>query len=159
MAVPSVLAIVIAAVMSASGALAQAVSETPDGKTAPDSEKKEMPPPGVRSAPAAGGLVVFIDPATGKIRQPTPAEIGSLISPPAAVTPLVRKPLVTWSGPGGTVGVVLDRSFDSYMVVTKKPDGKLAMDCVVGDKKAAEAVATGVKGAKKPDDKEAPRVQ
>lgn len=137
MTLRSVLAIVIAAVVSASGALAQAVPQASDGKT------------------AAGGLVVFIDPATGKVRQPSAAEIGSLVSPSAGVTPLVRKPLVTWTGPGGAVGVILDSSFDSYMVVTKKPDGKLAMKCVVGDKKADEAVSTCVKGAKKPDDKEA----
>jgi hypothetical protein len=160
MRVPGVLAIVIAAAVSASGALAQAVPQIPDGKTAPDTEKKkDVPPPGARSAPAAGGLVVFIDPVTGKIRQPSAAEIGSLVSPPAAVTPLAVKPLVTITGPGGAVGVVLDSSFDSYMVVTKKPDGKLAMDCVVGGKKADEAVSAGAKGAKKPDDKEAPRVQ
>jgi hypothetical protein len=155
MRVPGVPAIVIAAVVSASGAFAQAVPPPSDAKKAPVAEKKAAPPPGEPGARAAGGLVVFIDPVTGKIRQPDAAEIGSLVSPPAAVTPLVIKPLVTWTLPGGAVGVVLDSSFDSYMVVTKKPDGKLAMDCVVGGKKADEAVATGVKGAKKPDDKEA----
>jgi hypothetical protein len=159
MKVPSVLAIVIAAVVSASFALAQQAPPPPDAKKAPEAEKKAAPPPGTPSAPSAGGLVVFIDPVTGKVRQPDAAEIGSLVPPPAAVTPLVEKPLVTWTGPGGAVGVVLDSSFDSYMVVTKKPDGKLAMECVVGDKKADEAVSTGMKGAKKPDDKEAPRVR
>lgn len=159
MRVPGVLAIVIAAAVSASGALAQVVPPPPDAKKAPEPGKRAAPAPGEPGAPAAGGLVVFIDPATGKIRQPTAAEIGSLVSPPAAVTPLVAKPLAMKFGPGGAVGVVLDSRFESFMVVTKTPDGKLATDCVVGGKKADEIVSAGAKTARKPDEKEAPRVQ
>ncbi len=103
--------------------------------------------------------MVFIDPVTGKIRQPDAAEIGSLVQPPAAVTPPVEEPLVMKFGPGDAVGVVLDSRFESFMVVTKTPDGKLATDCVVGKKKADEIVSAGGKGAKKPGGKEAPHVQ
>ena len=45
------------------------------------------------------------------------------------------------------------------MVVTKTPDGKLAMECVTGGKKADEVVAAGTKPAPKPDGKEAPHVR
>ncbi len=31
-------------------------------------------------------------------------------------------------GPGGAVGVVLDSRYESFMVATKAPDGKLATD-------------------------------
>lgn len=129
---------------------------------APFARAEQAPPPAdAKKAPEAskGGLVVFIDPVTGKIRQPDAAEIGSLVSPPAAVTPLVEEPLVMKIGPGGAVGVVLDSRFESFMVVTKTPDGKLAMDCVTGGKKADEAVSAGAKTARKPDGKEAPHVR
>lgn len=159
MRVPNILAIVIAAAVSAAGAWAQAVPPPSDAKKAAEPEKRAAPPPGIPSAPSAGGLVVFIDPVTGMIRQPDAAEIGSLFPPPAAVTPLVEEPLVMKIGPGGAVGVMLDSRFESFMVVTKTPDGKLAADCVVGAKKADEIVSAGVKGAKKPGDKEAPHVQ
>ena len=62
-------------------------------------------------------------------------------------------------GPGAAVGVVLDSRFDSFMVVTKAPDGKLTMDCVTGRKQADEAVSGGAKTAKEPGGKEAPHVQ
>lgn len=90
------------------------------------------------AAPAAAGLVVFRDPVTGQIRQPSAAEIRSILPPEKPQAP---RTLVTKTGPNGAVGIVLDSSFDSYLVVTKKPDGKLAMDCVTGEKKAELAIA------------------
>jgi len=144
-------AVVISLALGSSGALAQ---------QAPEPEKKAGP-----AAPAAGGLVVFVDPVTGKIRQPDAAEIGRLLSLPAAPgasAPLVEKPLVMKYGPGDAVGVVLDSRFESFMVATKKPDGKLAMDCVDGKKKAEEAVAaatTPARAARKPGGKESADVR
>jgi hypothetical protein len=125
---------------------------------APPAETKAV---AVREGPAAPakGLVVFIDPVTGKIRQPDPAEIGGLVAPPAAVTRPVEAPLVMKFGPGGAVGVVLDSRFESFMVVTKKPDGKLAMDCVTGEQKAHEAISAGANHVHKPDGKEVPRAK
>jgi hypothetical protein len=144
------LAVVIPLAFVASVALAQASTEAGRRAASP----REGP-----GAPAGKGLVVFIDPVTGKIRQPEAAEIGGLVPPPAAVAPPVESPLVMKIGPGGAVGVVLDSRFESYMVVTKTPDGKLAMDCVAGRKKADEAVSAGAKNAGKPDGKEASRVR
>jgi hypothetical protein len=139
-------AVVIPLALGASLALAQQM---------PQAEKKAAPK----------GLVVFVDPVTGKIRQPEAAEIGGLVSPPAApgaVAPLVEKPLVMKYGPAGAVGVVLDSRFESFMVVTKKPDGTLAMDCVTGAQKADAAVAattTPARPARKSDGKEAADVR
>ena len=144
-------AVVISLALGSSRALAQ---------QAPEPEKRTAP-----AAPAAGGLVVFIDPVTGKIRQPEAAEIGGLVSPlaaPGAAAPLVETPLVMKYGPAGAVGVVLDSRFESFMVVTKKPDGTLSMDCLDGKKKADEAVAattTPAKPARKSDGKEAADVR
>ena len=149
------LMVVILGVLSASFALAQQAPPPADAKKAPEAEKKAAPPPGTPGAPGTGGLVVFIDPVTGQIRQPDAAEIGSLAPPPAAVTSLVEEPLVMKFGPGGAVGVVLDSRFESFMVVTKKSDGTLAMDCLDGKKKADEAVAlatTLAKPARKPEE-------
>lgn len=126
---------------------------------APPADKKTAAPPGAAAAPAKG-LVVFIDPVTGKIRQPDPSEIGALTAPPAgAAAPVVEPPLLMKTGAGGAVGVVLDSRFETFMVVTKKPDGTLAMGCVEGKKKADEAVARGATAGGKPDGKEAPHVR
>ena len=114
----------------------------------PRAEKKTAAAP---AAPAKG-LVVFVDPVTGKIRQPDPAEIGALTAPPAesaTAKPAPEAPLVMKYGPGGAVGVVLDSRYESFMVVTKKPDGTLSMDCVEGARKADETVAGGPKKAAK----------
>lgn len=130
---------------------------------APPAEKR---PPAARVGPGAPaapqkGLVVFIDPVTGKIRQPEPAEIGALTAPPpgaAPAAPALEPPLEMRYGPGGAVGVVLDSRYESFMVVTTGPDGKLAMSCVTDGRKAAEAVLAGAKPAGKKEAKEAPRV-
>ena len=142
----SILALGIVAALGASGALAQVASQAADPQDASATENE--PRTETRSVATGGGVVVFIDPATGKVRQPDAAEIGRLLRPPVAKA-VVRPALTTKTGPGGAVGVVLDESFDSYTVVTKQPDGTLAMDCVTGDKKAAEALSTGVKAAGK----------
>jgi hypothetical protein len=123
---------------------------------AEDPQPPEKKPAASREAPAppaapAKGLVVFVDPVTGQIRQPDPAEIGALTAPPQRSTtarPAPDAPLLMKYGPGGAVGVVLDSRYESFMVVTKKPDGSLSMDCVEGARKADEAVTGGTK--KKP---------
>ena len=125
---------------------AQAASGKEPAKTAPQADTQQAAP--------AGGLVVFIDPATGKIRQPDAAEIGTLSGTPApanaggANAPAVaRRPAarpVEFRGPGNSVGIKLGEEFDSYMVVTRTPDGKLAEACVTGDKAATDLVSKGV---------------
>ncbi len=152
-----VLAVGIPSVLSASLALSQ---------PAPPDVKKAVPP-GTKPAPAAaaparaaGGLVVFIDPVTGKIREPDPAEIGALTAPSPKTTPAapaVEPPLEARFGPGGAVGVVLDSRYESFLVVTKRADGTLAMECVAGGRKAGEVVS-GAKPAEKQDAKEGPHV-
>lgn len=128
---------VIAAALSASSALAADAPRPAEAKEACPARdpvvKQEDP-----AAPAAAGLVVFRDPVTGQIRQPSAAEIRSILPPEK---PQGQRTLVTKTGPNGAVGLVLDSSFDSYFVVTKTPDGKLAMDCVTGEKKAEQAIA------------------
>jgi hypothetical protein len=115
---------------------------------------KTTPQAAPQQPAAAGGVMVFIDPATGKIRQPDAAEIGTLsgtsapanasggIAPAIARRPLARP--VEFRGPGNSVGLKLGEDSLSYMVVTKTPDGKLVEDCVTGDQAAAAMVSKGV---------------
>jgi hypothetical protein len=158
MKAPSIVALGVVAALGASGACAQVTSLTADPHNGSATEMTVAPRAETRSVAPGGGVVVFIDPTTRKVRQPDAAEIGRLLPPPAAKA-LVSPPLTTKTGPGGAVGVVLDSSFDSFMVVTKKPDGTLAMDCVTGDEKAAEALSTGVKAASKTGARETLDVQ
>jgi len=110
------------------------------------------PPPKPQDAKKPGAVVV-IDPATGKIRQPTDAEIGAL-SPASSPAPKAPQPTVLLQGPGGAVGAMLPEDSMSYMVVTTTPQGKLDVDCVTGSKAAAAAVTPA---PKKANDPKAPR--
>ena len=88
----------------------------------------------------ADAVTVFIDPATGKTRQPTAADIEKLIGVTKAR--LAEKqtesptPLDVRYGPGGAVGVKLGPSSLSYIVATRTPDGKVSTECVTGAKGA-----------------------
>jgi hypothetical protein len=102
------------------------------------------------SAPAvnAAGAMVFIDPATGKMVQPTDAQIGSLATSPQPspqAGPRAKAPVTAIQGPGGAVGIVLTPESFSYSVATRTADGKIAMDCVTGDQ-AAERMVAGRSG-------------
>ncbi len=121
---------VILTLWGAAGALAQTATQPPDkgaGKT-------QQPAP-----PAPNGVTVFVDPVTRQIRQPSASEIGELSSASqaarAATAPAAQPQII--QGPGGAVGILLDDSAMSFMVATKKPDGKLAMECVTGNAAAA----------------------
>jgi hypothetical protein len=115
----------------------------------PDSKAATQAAPGpenkaLQASPApranAAGVMVFIDPATGKMVQPTEAEIGRLARSPQE-GPKAKAPLVTIQGPGGAVGIVLTPESFSYSVATRTPDGKIALDCVTGDQAAQRIVA------------------
>ena len=95
------------------------------------------------TAPAlrASGSVVFVDPVTRKIRKPSASEIGAQRSQSqAAVAKRPATPPMVIHGPGAAVGILLDDSDMSFMVATRKADGKIALDCVTGEA-AERAVA------------------
>jgi len=98
--------------------------------------------PATAPAPVkASGSVVFVDPVTRKIRKPNASEIGAQRSQSqAAVATRPATPPVVIHGPGAAVGILLDDSDMSFMVATRKADGKIALDCVIGDA-AEHAVA------------------
>ena len=102
------------------------------------------------------GQRAFIDPKTGKLREPEPEEIAAL-KPSAAVTsPGTLAAAVEFKeGPGGAVGMVVPEELLSYSVATINPDGTVSTACVDG-KKAAEAAVRAPKptqaGARKEHD-------
>ena len=98
-------------------------------------------------APGAAGVMVFIDPVTGRIVQPTEAQMGRLARSPQAV-PKAKAPVVTIQGPGGAVGMMLGPESLSYSIATRTVDGKIALDCVTGDQ-AADRIVAGESGSTK----------
>jgi len=98
--------------------------------------QQTTPPAASTLAPGpvkASGSLVFVDPATRKIRRPATSEIGAQASQSrAAVMARPAAPPVLIKGPGGAVGILLDESDMSFMVATRKPDGKIALECVTG---------------------------
>jgi hypothetical protein len=111
----------------------------------------EAKPPATAPAPVkASGSVVFVDPVTRKIRKPGPSEIGAQRSQSQSQAAVVARPAtppVLIHGPGGAEGVLLDDSHLSYMVATRKADGKIALECVTGPA-AAERAAQSSQPAK-----------
>ena len=88
----------------------------------------------------AGGSVVFVDRATRKVRKPTASEIGVQRSQSQAE--VAKRPAtapVLLQGPGGAAGILLDDSDMSFMVATRKADGKIDVDCVSGSDAAHHA--------------------
>jgi hypothetical protein len=127
-----------------------------DSKTAASSSTQESAKtPAQTQQPAPAGVVVFIDPATGKIRQPDASEIGTLSTP---ASPVVgpRAPGTLLQGPAGSVGLKLGAESLTYMVVTKAPDGKLDMDCITGDQAANARVASGTSASTRPPSTQPP---
>jgi hypothetical protein len=112
---------------------AQAASgREPENKT-----PQAAPAPGATAA----GAMVFIDPVTGKIVQPTEAQMGRLAPSPERAGPKAKAPVVTIQGPGGAVGMMLGPESLSYSIATRASDGKIALDCVTGDQAAKRIVA------------------
>ncbi len=76
------------------------------------------------------GMMVSIDPATGKLRQPTAAETKALA---AGVTSLLKSsasPLLAKQTPDGTLSVDLGTSFLNISIAKVGPDGTLQQICL-----------------------------
>src|SRR4051794_23731503 len=82
-------------------------------------------------APAAqSGLMVAIDPATGKIRQPTAAESKALVAGIQEMTKASAIKPELKQLPDGTMSVDLSSSFLNISMVQRQPDGSLREVCV-----------------------------
>lgn len=98
--------------------------------------------PAVKKGQGAGnGVMAAIDPATGKLRQPTAAESKALA---AGVTSLLKSsasPLQAKQTPDGTMSVDLGTSFLNISIAQVGPDGKLQEICL-DNAAAANALVT-----------------
>ncbi len=92
-----------------------------------------------KSDKGAGGLRVFMDPATGKVREAEKVDFERMAPRPAALrsAPAVSQTVEL----NGMVGMRLDDSQMSYSVATKNPDGTISMECVQGAADARKVVA------------------
>lgn len=85
------------------------------------------------SAPGAAGVIVAIDPATGKLIQPSAEQVRALIPPVPAGMDRSFEGLVEIHKPDGTVGIDLQGRFADYAVVRMGPNGKPVFRCVHGE--------------------------
>jgi hypothetical protein len=139
MQMPRMRILVLAAALAAAFGASGGQAAEPDK---PVVKPKEAAAPAPAPAEAPGGLTVFVDPDTKKIRPPEPGEFELLLKG-QAVKPLAAPRVLTNLPPGAGVGLALDSSYEMFMVVTKKPDGTLATSCVTGGAEAAVAVSAG----------------
>ena len=120
-----------------------------DGVMSFPNVRVEIAPPPVQGAKAPGhpGLVAVIDPSTGKLVQPTAADMAGLQAPSRGAarprTPPADASTQRQIYPAqGGVGQVLDSSYDSFMVVRRTADGGIEEVCAPGEQEALKAVAS-----------------
>jgi hypothetical protein len=127
----------------------------------PSEPQTPVAKPSETQAPAAtpssgGGQRAFIDPATGKLREPEPGEVEALL-PAAPRTMRAAVAPKEIAGPGGAIGVAVPEEAMSYSVATLNPDGTVSTECVTGKAKAealVKSAATAKKTTKKTTKKE-----
>jgi len=98
-----------------------------------------------KTATTSNGLMIFVDPVTGQMREPTPEELKALTDanqPPANGKQAVQPGSVNIQGADGSPGMKLGPDSMTYSVVTKTPEG-LKIEEVTGEKAARERVNGG----------------
>lgn len=88
------------------------------------------------------GLKVFIDPATGKVRQPTPGEVQALDQALASLGDKSLKNIRATQYADGTVSIALNGAFMNSAVVRVNPNGTVSQACT-DDAAAAAAFMNG----------------
>jgi hypothetical protein len=88
------------------------------------------------------GLRVYVDPATGKIKQPTPAEVRALDQAIASLPSRELKSFQATQYSDGTVSIALNGAFMNYALVRINADGSVSQACV-DDAAAADAFLNG----------------
>lgn len=149
--------ITLAAALGAGALLTTATAqEKPSKRNERNQAKTALTGPASTPA-AASGLRVFIDPATGKIREPEQEELQALSNLEAAPTRLSSVSQFVLSN--GAVGAQVDPSLWSYSVATTGPNGKVSMECVNGLQNAEAKVHAPLPKTGTPAAKEALDVQ
>lgn len=113
----------------------------------PGRQANSQTPNAVRDAEAAipSGVSVAIDPATGKVRQPTPAEVEALDrsfkSMFGSSLSAAAQPATVW--PDGTVALALTDEYLNIWVARINPDGSMTHGCVDDPDQANAFIAGG----------------
>jgi len=95
---------------------------------------------GLAAAPAfAGGMQVAIDPATGKIRQPTAAESRALSAPFMTKAATGVPQLMQWAD--GTKSMALTEDYLNVWLVQLNADGSANQVCVDGANASLQSIA------------------
>jgi hypothetical protein len=101
-------------------------------------------PPGLLGAPALhSGLLAFLDPETGEVRQPTAEEAAALRRVLLGTTEqlaLDRSPLEL-ALPSGGFAALVDPALHDVSVVRREADGSLSHHCVPGEAAARRLTA------------------
>jgi hypothetical protein len=108
---------------SAAGVVAQTA-------TAPAVEGKRKVQKAQAAAPGAAGQRVFVDPATGKITEPTPEQIQALEQAVAGMLSQSSEGLQVVELPDGTLTIDLEGRFQEVAIATVAPDGTVRTGCV-----------------------------
>jgi hypothetical protein len=95
------------------------------------------------------GMQAYVDPRTGRLRQPTRAEEQALRDEIAALTNRSVEGLQPVFYPDGTIGLDLQGRFLNLSVAHLDADGKLSMECLTGPP-PAPAAATAATRASRP---------
>ena len=95
------------------------------------------------AAPLENGVRAYVDPATGKLRQPTPAERAEEARQAAAAKRAGkgRAPTITRRADGTLVATDNDGRFMESMVATRNADGSVRYDYVQGEVEAVPVAA------------------
>ncbi|MGC4050129.1 MAG: hypothetical protein QM757_12155 [Paludibaculum sp.] len=128
--------------------LSAAPASDPEQKPA-ETKAVQATPKAATGAPAqaapksAGGVLVFKDPVTGKLRAPEPGEVDSLLkSGQRSIQGVAAPTAQPFRSPAGAgIGLKVGEESMSYTVVTRGPDGKLKESCVTGEKAATAKVS------------------
>jgi hypothetical protein len=148
LAIVALLAVSTAPGIAAEGGQSKQPDQKAPAAQQPAAKQPKAKQPAAKAAPQGGdsGQRAFIDPATGKLREPAPGE-SEAVKPAARRALRVEAPQEI-SGPGGAVGVAVPEDAMSYSVATIAPDGTVSTACVTGKAKA-EAVVKSPATAKK----------
>jgi len=87
------------------------------------------------ATPAAGGMVIAIDPETGEYGMPSPEQLEALSKSSLEALNWSDEGLVEMHHPDGSVSLDLQGRFQQYTVVSIRPDGSKELQC--GDDPAA----------------------
>jgi hypothetical protein len=122
--------------IAAAAALAVPVSTAPDACPPIDTPSEVAP-----ASPSEAGIRVFIDPATGRIRQPTLAERRRIAASSKAARDRSGRTYEVRTRPDGARIVKLDETFLMSVVATMNPDGTVSYACGTEPAQADECIA------------------